>query len=258
VIGWVALGLLLLITALAFLGAAKWRRITLNNRLVEAAYHPTTSVDQIEALLRRGADPNARRMHFPQRVSLLDPDLHAWLRNPQDFESVTALCAAASQGRADLVKVLLDAGADPRVTSGERYGRLPVLLHWAQARPPTGAANGREIVGLLLDHGADVNGGTPWGSTPLMAAVSTHDADTVRLMLERGANPNARDSMGRTALRRGFGDGTMKTASVRALLEHGADVNARDVEGLTPLGRARRAKASQEVLTMLRRAGANE
>ena len=71
----------------------------------------------------------------------------------------------------------------------------------------------------------------PGGSTPLMSAVFNADAATVRELLERGANPNARNDVGATALMWAVSD----IDTVRALVEHGADVNARSDDGRTPL-----------------------
>jgi ankyrin repeat protein len=71
----------------------------------------------------------------------------------------------------------------------------------------------------------------PGGSTPLMYAVLHADAATVRELLDRGANPNARNDAGATSLMWAVSD----VDKARALIEHGADVNARSDDGRTPL-----------------------
>ena len=71
----------------------------------------------------------------------------------------------------------------------------------------------------------------PGGSTPFMYAVLHADAGTVRELLDRGANPNARNDAGATALMWAVSD----IDKVRALVERGADVNARSDDGRTPL-----------------------
>ena len=46
----------------------------------------------------------------------------------------------------------------------------------------------RTVVKLLLDRGADVNAKTATGITPLIAAASVGDADIVKLLLEKGTD----------------------------------------------------------------------
>lgn len=73
-----------------------------------------------------------------------------------------ALHAAAGQGRAELVRLLLDAGADVDRRDPET-GRTP--LHDAVAAEPGGDA--AEVVRLLLKAGADVNATTSDGASAL-------------------------------------------------------------------------------------------
>lgn len=67
----------------------------------------------------------------------------------------------------------------------------------------------------------------------LLNASGIGDLDGVRLALEKGADVNAKDSLGRTALMLACQQGLLDVA--RALVEAGADVNARDAHGRTPL-----------------------
>jgi ankyrin repeat protein len=55
------------------------------------------------------------------------------------------------------------------------------------------------IVSFFLDRGADPNDLSAAGITPLMGAASAHEVEMVKLLLARGANPDARASGGRTA-----------------------------------------------------------
>jgi hypothetical protein len=55
------------------------------------------------------------------------------------------------------------------------------------------------VVSFLLDHGADLED-PGVGSTPLMGAAAAHDIEMVKFLLARGANPNARNSAGVTAI----------------------------------------------------------
>jgi ankyrin repeat protein len=91
-----------------------------------------------------------------------------------------------------------------------------------------------DLVQFLLDSGADVNSRDPGqGLTPLLSAVSSGSFENARLLLRKGADANARDNSGRTAL----WDAAISenTGLITLLMEYGADVNTRDNAGRTAL-----------------------
>ncbi len=53
----------------------------------------------------------------------------------------------------------------------------------------------KAVLTWMLDHGAEINGRL-YGSTPLAGAAAAHDLDTVKLLVERGADPNLDGSSG--------------------------------------------------------------
>lgn len=59
-----------------------------------------------------------------------------------------------------------------------------------------------DVVGELLEQGADVNALNAFGSTPLHLAASGGSAELVAALIAAGANINAKDRKGRTALER--------------------------------------------------------
>jgi hypothetical protein len=83
----------------------------------------------------------------------------------------------------------------------------------------------------LLDRGADVNARNHVHWTPLMSAAMNGHAEFVRMLLKRGAVIGARDVTGETPLH--FAAKWNHIQVVRLLLEHGADPNARDELGRT-------------------------
>src|SRR5579864_2479587 len=92
-----------------------------------------------------------------------------------------------------------------------------------------------ESMRLLLDAGADPNAANDFAATPLMWCAG--DAAKVRLLLSKGANANARSKLGRTPLMIAAAyDGA--TEAARLLIEKGADVNARDKGGSSVLAQA--------------------
>jgi uncharacterized protein len=81
---------------------------------------------------------------------------------------------------------------------------------------------GADAVRVLLDHGADAGGdpGNPFGVRPVHAAAAHRDAAAMRLLLEAGADPNAEQRGGITALDAAVHHGDEEIE--RLLLAHGA------------------------------------
>lgn len=94
------------------------------------------------------------------------------------------------------------------------------------------------IVKLLLSRDADVNKAGRVGVTPLMLAAKDGNLDMVKALLERGADVHAQDAVyGESALHylAQSKDADKATSICDLLLEKGADVNARNKADLTPL-----------------------
>ena len=94
----------------------------------------------------------------------------------------------------------------------------------------------------LLGRGADPNASDPLGRTALMYAGINGQTDTMEILIEKGAQINAQDKAGETPLHAAivFGDPN----AIRLLIDKGADVNARFYLGpntgnLSPLGLAK-------------------
>lgn len=136
------------------------------------------------------------------------------------------LRSAVAAGRLDTCRMLLDAGADPNEL--DRGGGLPLLR--------AAYAGHRAIVELLLDRGAQLDGSlpeptrnllpgafVPQGANAIGMAAYGKRLAVMDLLLQRGANPNAMDAAGTTALGSTlFGSRTWDEGSYR-LLEAGAD-----------------------------------
>jgi cytohesin len=109
------------------------------------------------------------------------------------------------------------------------------------------------VAGFLLDHGANVEGVNQ--HVPLLAAARNGNRAMVELLLSRGADVNAKESDGYTALHYAANRGFQTVTEV--LLANKAEVNVPDKNmGNTPLLLA--AKGGQvKIIQILRTAGAN-
>lgn len=128
-------------------------------------------------------------------------------------------------GTLEGVRFLLENGGEPN---------LGGLKH----TPSASMAEGLE---LLVGHGWDINERVG-GRTLLHHDANHGHGKRVRMLLDRGADPNIQDGEGSTALhlvcKRGAGSET-----IRALVDAGADPDARDHGGRTPLDRAASARS---------------
>ena len=143
--------------------------------------------------------------------------------------------------QAALQKLIHNAG----VTVRDSRGNSPLMY--------AAALGSLESVRLLLDAGADPNAPNDFAATPLMWCAG--DGAKVRLLLARGAKVEARSNLGRTALMIAAAyDGSAEAA--RLMIEHGADVNARDKGGNSVLEQAASSN-NIEVARLLIAKGAN-
>ena len=184
-------------------------------------HEPHLQVAQL--LIDRGADIDAVGGH-ENTVGSTPLDAAAWagrvgmvkllLTNGADPEKgghegvdYNPVSTAVSHGRKEIFKLLVEAGAAYGIQHTIRMGMLketrelldadPSLLNGtkkADPRWPKGevplvlAAGDRDIFNLLLERGADVNARDPHGYTPLMAARSIGNDAGVKALLERGVS----------------------------------------------------------------------
>ncbi|TWH43701.1 protein kinase domain-containing protein [Dulcicalothrix desertica] len=94
-----------------------------------------------------------------------------------------------------------------------------------------------EIIKTLIDKGADVNliSTERETRTPLHLAIQENNENIVKLLIKSGANVNAKDSSGNTPIITAFNRDQFSADIIKLLLEHGADVNTMTKDGQTLL-----------------------
>jgi ankyrin repeat protein len=175
------------------------------------------------------ADPEPREVYQLIRANklaelqkLLDGGMAVDLR---DGRGTTPLMHAAAIGSTEAVQLLLKAGADVNTKNGLEA----TALLWGATNP--------EKARLLVEAGADVNAKSKTGRMPLMmAAGHAGSSETVRLLLNKGADTAAAEVRGTTALLEAVRMNDM--GSFRLLVDRKVDVNAGDRFGVTALGYA--------------------
>lgn len=144
----------------------------------------------------------------------------------QTHFQATPLIHAARLGWLEMVGLLLKAGADP----GARSDLEGSALHSAAGAYKQNAV---AVIKLLLDHGANVDIRQPIKGTPLMMSVKSGNIELVRLLLSRGADPNA-VSFGESVLHIAAASTECKAEMIDLLLQAGADPQVLDDDGETP------------------------
>jgi uncharacterized protein len=213
-------------------------------------------VDIALFLLEKGADANLAGAGFTAlhwasgswetelTVTSITPD-----REGEEWRTVAGL----RERRIDLVKALLEHGADPnarirrppqRVGSSKNPG-LPELVG-ATPFIVAAVAGAADVMRVLADHGADVHARTSSNGTPLMAAaglgraigeVLVPESDNLaaaKLLVELGAvDVNAVDTLGNSALH--YAAFMRRDSIVQLLAERGARLDLPNLYGETPL-----------------------
>ena len=190
-------------------------------------------LERVQFLLDSGENPNA-----------VSQSINA---NPEATGGIvgdSALRFAVFAGRVDIVKALLDGGADVNKANKDGTTPLSASIHHSSA----------EIALILLDADANPNARNKEGWTALMYAVYTGHSEAAKVLLDAGANLDVANNKGVTALMLSAHYGRPEIA--QALLDGGANPNAMDNGGETAI-RTAAYKGNADIVKMLLAAGAN-
>lgn len=158
------------------------------------------------------------------------------------------IALAAEHGFEGVVRFLLQHGAPVPGRDHAAINSTRTALHLAAY------SNHRPCVQLLLDAGADVNARDQYYQTPLCGAAQYGHASVAHLLLTHGAMANLAGDYNQTPL--GWAAEKGHADIVQILLDHGAEVNVVDRGGMTPLHSAC-AGAFEDVIRIILEAGAN-
>ena len=237
------------------------------------------TVDDVQKCLKEGANPNAlggRKRNIPilvygvatgqaEIVKMLlkaidsadETDANAKVSNAKVYG--LAIKVAAQKGSVEIVKILLEADADPNqkgvleeaakkgsaeivkilLDAGENADTEPVSYEYALVQAVKSGRTRAEIVKILLDAGADPNI-EPVLYLSLQGRLTKRRIQVIQMLLEGGADPNQlHEDRGR---RRGVGNSPLGVAAklgntklVQMLLDAGADPNLRHRSSHSPL-----------------------
>ena len=167
-------------------------------------------VEQVKLLITEGADVDAKWVDVYNKNEEETSTVKTSWRTKR-----TPLWYAVKTGKIEVVKLLVEAGADVNA------GGWPPLCEAVDYENTA-------IAEYLIDHGANVNAPQGWG--PLQEA-ATFSLKMVKFLIERGADINGGP---RPALHTAISRAKNRDMA-ELLIQHGADVNAKDASGNTPL-----------------------
>jgi uncharacterized protein len=145
----------------------------------------------------------------------------------------TPLHVAAFRRQHQAMRALVVAGANPNALENDRYDIVTIAA----------VANDIPTLKLALELGASAKNVTSrYDGTALIAAAHLGHAEVVRILIAAGAPLDHVNNLGWTALMESIvlgNGGARHTETLKALLDAGADPNIADRSGVTPLAHAR-------------------
>jgi ankyrin repeat protein len=237
--------------------------------------------ESVRTLLEHAADPNVSNNEGTTALMwavdsvektrlLLDAGAAVDVRT--EGGRTALLIAAGRHGSTNVVKLLIDRGANAAVVAENRTTPLRLAAR----------SGDEEAMRLLIAHGANLKADAPAAlnaalrsdctacvalvidavearalGDALITQAKFGNVAAVKLLLQRGASVNVTTGAGVTPLMAACDTDAAAAGIVLLLLDAGADVSARAKDGTTALDFARR-RSNKTVLDLLRKAGAND
>ncbi|KAJ8664415.1 hypothetical protein QAD02_006077 [Eretmocerus hayati] len=184
--------------------------------------------DVAEFLISRGADIYVTNSSGKSPLEYaINPDWAATIERAlrpirsEELNSPRLLHTAAEKGYLNIVEHLVESGTSVDTLHSKDDGLT--TLHCAVKN------NQEEVARFLLSNGADVNAQDVNGKSPVFYAIENNNFKITKLLLWQGADPETNPALFRAAVVKGCSE------TVETLLQFGADVNASDECGRTAL-----------------------
>ena len=210
---------------------------SLGDREKAEAYVMSNIESELECEKSRELLEHIRTAELPARIEPLSDEavpvrVHEPVQNVHEIRppmSDDDFLELCKGGEVAKIEEAINNGANVNAVSYEDHRRDPVLT-WATKKGHT------EVVKILLKKGAEVNAKNLYGSTALMLAARKGYPEVAEILLQNGAKVNDRNNYGSTALLWAAKYGNIEVIEV--LLNNGADINAKANNGFTALIRA--------------------
>jgi len=180
----------------------------------------------VTALLARGANPNLQ----------VTKDFPPYSRSPYALQTslvgATPFLLAAAAADVELMRVLLNGGADPhlKLRDGSTALMLAAGVGLVDERPAKDEANAMEAVKLALEVSGDLTAANARGRTALHGAAGIGANAVIQFLADKGAHLDVKDRQGSTALKiaaggapRGDGANRIYQSTMDLLVKLGAD-----------------------------------
>jgi len=258
--------ILLLLCLILLLGTSAYCK---NKTAIDINTPDANGWTPLGSAIKKG-DTNLARLLIEQGADVNRESIDYYRDNP--IVKRTPLMLACYKGNADLVSFLIQHGARVNEKSDDTVENTPIIY----ATMATETEDILKILKTLITSGANINVANKWGYTPLMhALIATENiycdpyedftnkrtsiqTETVKILLDSGANVNATRDIGSTALMAAVENASQDNHLdlIKTLLDKGADVNATTNIGETALLEAS-LKKNPKIAKLLIDRGAN-
>lgn len=193
-------------------------------------------------------------IHGDQAAVIALLDSIPTLKNATTPSGVPAILFALYYEEPEISQIFQEHAADVNIFTAAALGQVELIQQMLTNNPalvnaeapdgfsPLGLAaffGATQAASLLLEHGAQVNraANNPQKVTPLHSAVAGQHFEIAQMLLNHGADANARQMGDFTPLQGAAQNGQIEM--IELLVKHGADLNLRNADGHTALGLSR-------------------